>query len=103
MQTRFRNRWMILFTGIVLITVFSLGFSTPQAKKKKKSHGDKSAVLWRDPGNIRNRDLACGDGDARARFHHHPVATPLHERPFEMRAVPHSNLDEGPRLKRRRQ
>ena len=48
-------------------------------------------------------DLACGHGDTRARFHHHPIVEPLHERPFEMRAVLHSNLDEGPGLERRRQ
>ncbi len=60
MQTRFRNHWIVLFTSVVLIATFSLGFS--KSKKKKRAHGDKSAVLWRDPGNIRNRDLYYGPG-----------------------------------------
>jgi hypothetical protein len=60
-QSRFRNRWLILFTSIVVISAVSLGFS--KSKKKKRAHGDKSAaVLWRDPGNIRNRDLYYGPG-----------------------------------------
>ena len=64
MQSRFRNPLFVLITSLILITVFSLdGFSTGKAKKKKKAHGDKSAaVLWRDPGNIRNRDLYYGPG-----------------------------------------
>jgi hypothetical protein len=38
-------------------------FSTAKFKKRKKQHGQKSAaVLWRDPGNIRNRDLYYGPG-----------------------------------------
>jgi len=51
-------------TSAAIITVFSLQvFSSAKSKKKKKQHGDKSAaVLWRDPGNIRNRDLYYGPG-----------------------------------------
>ena len=61
MHSRFRNRWVILLTTVVLISTFSLGFS--KSKKKKRAHGDKSAaVLWRDPGNIRTRDLYYGPG-----------------------------------------
>ena len=60
MQSRFRNRWLVLFTSVLIITAVSLGFS--KSKKKKRSHGDKSAVLWRDPGDIRQRDLYYGPG-----------------------------------------
>ncbi len=61
MQSHFRKYWLILFTSVVLITAFSLGLS--KSKKKKRSHADKSAaVLWRDPGHIRTRDLYYGPG-----------------------------------------
>ena len=64
MQSIFKNRWLVLLTSAALITVFSLQvFSSAKSKKKKKQHDDKSAaVLWRDPGNIRNRDLYYGPG-----------------------------------------
>ena len=64
MQTHFRNRWLVLFTTVAIMSIFSLQvFSTAKAKKKKKAPGDKSAaVLWRDPGNIHNRDLYYGPG-----------------------------------------
>src|SRR6266480_5663548 len=62
-QTHFRNRWLVLLTSVAIITVFSLQvFSSAKSKKKKKQHGDKAAVLWHDPGNIRNRDLYYGPG-----------------------------------------
>jgi len=52
-----------LFTSIIVVAVFSIGFSKAHSKKKTKSHSDKSAaVLWRDPGNIRNRDMYYGPG-----------------------------------------
>ena len=64
MQSIFRNRCLVLLTSAAIITVFSLQvFSSAKSKKKKKQHGDKSAaVLWRNPGNIRNRDLYYGPG-----------------------------------------
>ena len=64
MKTANRNRWFALVTAIVIITAFSLEvFSSAKGKKKKKAHGDKSAaVLWRDPGDIRKRDLYYGPG-----------------------------------------
>jgi hypothetical protein len=38
-------------------------FSTVKAEKKKKEESDKApAVLWRDPGNMRKRDLYYGPG-----------------------------------------
>jgi hypothetical protein len=53
-----------LFTTVAIMAAFSLvGFSNAKSRKKKKSSSDKStAVLWRDPGNIRNRDLYYGPG-----------------------------------------
>ncbi len=63
MQSIFRNRWLVLLTSAAIITVFSLQvFSSAKSKKKKKQHADKAAVLWHDPGNIRNRDLYYGPG-----------------------------------------
>jgi hypothetical protein len=63
MRSRFRNRWLVLFTSVALITVFSLEvFSSAKNKRKKKHHPNDSAVLWRDPGNIRGRDLYYGPG-----------------------------------------
>ena len=63
MQSAFRNRWLVLLTSAAIITAFSLQvFSSAKSKKKKKQHADKAAVLWHDPGNIRNRDLYYGPG-----------------------------------------
>lgn len=58
-----RNRWLSVFASLALISAVSLEvFSTGKAKKKQRQHPQKSAVLWRDPGNIRNRDLYYGPG-----------------------------------------
>ncbi len=64
MQSMMRNRWLVLLTSAFVIIGLSLeSFSSAKSKKKKKNNGDKSAaVLWRDPGNIRNRDLYYGPG-----------------------------------------
>jgi hypothetical protein len=63
MQSRFRNRWLVVLMSVALISAFSLEvFSSAKAKKKKKHHPDGQSVLWRDPGNIRNRDLYYGPG-----------------------------------------
>ena len=64
MQSPQRNRWLVLLTSIALITAFSLEvFSSARGKKKKKAHPDKSAaVLWRNPVDIRTRDLYYGPG-----------------------------------------
>jgi len=62
-RSAFRSRWLVLLTSAAIITVFSLQvFSTAKSKKKKKQHADQAAVLWRDPGNIRGRDLYYGPG-----------------------------------------
>ena len=63
MRTVNRSRWLVLVASTLIVSVLSLqAFSTAKAKKKKRQHGQKSGVLWRDPGNIRNRDLYYGPG-----------------------------------------
>src|ERR1700752_228229 len=59
-----RNRGFVLLAILTIISVGSLDvFSTAKVKKiKKRQHGQKQAVLWRDPGNIRQRDLYYGPG-----------------------------------------
>jgi hypothetical protein len=58
-----KNRWFVLLASLALISAVSLEvFSTVKAKKKKRQHAQKAEVLWRDPGNIRNRDLYYGPG-----------------------------------------
>jgi hypothetical protein len=64
-QTINRKRWIFVLAGVLIISALSLpAFSTAKFKKKKKQHGDKksAAILWRDPGDIRNRDLYYGPG-----------------------------------------
>jgi hypothetical protein len=63
-QSRNKKRLIALLTTLAIMAAFSLeGFSSGKSKKKKKAHGDEpTAVLWRDPGNIRTRDLYYGPG-----------------------------------------
>lgn len=61
MQSMNRNRWLMLVASLVVIGLSLETFSTVKFKKKNQ-HGEKDAVLWRDPGNIRNRDLYYGPG-----------------------------------------
>jgi hypothetical protein len=62
-QSLNRNRGRILLVSLAIISALALqGFSTTKAQKKKKQHGKKAGVLWRDPGNIRARDLYYGPG-----------------------------------------
>ena len=63
MQSLNRKRGLSLLASLAVLSVLCLGgLSSAKAKKKKKQHGQKAAVLWRDPGNIRNRDLYYGPG-----------------------------------------
>ena len=59
-----RTRWLCVIISLALITTLSLeGFSiTSQAKQKRQHANDSKRVLWRDPGNIRQRDLYYGPG-----------------------------------------
>jgi hypothetical protein len=59
-----KNRWLFILVSIAILGVFSLEvFSTSKLKKRKNQHASKkAAVLWRDPGNIRKRDLYYGPG-----------------------------------------
>ena len=64
MQAISRRRWFVVLASLLIVVGLSLeGFSTAKIKKRKRQHGQESAaVLWRDPGNIRNRDLYYGPG-----------------------------------------
>ncbi len=64
MQALSRTRWLAIVTSLALITALSLeGFSNVKASRKKRQHARAGApVLWRDPGNIRSRDLFYGAG-----------------------------------------
>jgi hypothetical protein len=56
-------RWLAALTIIAVMGALALeGFSTTRHWKRKRQHdaGRKEAVLWRDPGNIRHRDLYYG-------------------------------------------
>jgi len=60
-QSMSRNRWLIVLASLVVIGLSLETFSTAKYRKKKQP-ADKNAVLWRDPGNVRNRDLYYGPG-----------------------------------------
>jgi hypothetical protein len=65
MQLLRKNRWLFILVSVAIIGTLSLeGFSSAKSRKIKKQHSSKkaAAVLWRDPGNIRNRDLYYGPG-----------------------------------------
>lgn len=63
MQTLTKNRWLSVLVIVAFLGTLSLAFSTAKVKKIKKQHADKkSAVLWRNPGNLRERDLYYGPG-----------------------------------------
>jgi len=63
-QTFTRKRWLLVLAGVLIVSALSFdAVSNAQFKKKKKQHPDKkSAVLWRDPGDVRSRDLYYGPG-----------------------------------------
>jgi len=63
MQSLRRTRMLAVIASL-LITVASLQvFSTVKAEKKKKDKDEKgTAVLWRDRGDVRQRDLYYGPG-----------------------------------------
>lgn len=63
MQSLRKNR-VLAFVAAVLMVVASLEvYSDAKSQKKKKDDKEKAQpVLWRDPGNIRKRDLYYGPG-----------------------------------------
>lgn len=62
-QTLTKNRWLSVLVIVAILGTLSFASSADKFKKSKKQHADKkAAVLWRNPGNIRNRDLYYGPG-----------------------------------------
>jgi hypothetical protein len=61
---RTRKTSRIVITGaVILIALLSFeGFSKAKHLKRKRQHAAKAGVLWRDPGDIRRRDLYYGPG-----------------------------------------
>jgi len=58
-----RKRWLLVLATLSIVALSFEVFSTVKVQKRKRQHANKSqAVLWRDPGNIRNRDLYYGPG-----------------------------------------
>jgi hypothetical protein len=59
-----RKRWFLILTTLLIVAAISFDtFPNAKFKKSKRQHAKKSAaVLWRHPGNIRNRDLYYGPG-----------------------------------------
>jgi len=59
-------RWLVVLITMALAIALSLqGLSTTgYAKKKKDKTRSGTRVLWRDPGNIRERDLYHGPGSS---------------------------------------
>src|SRR6185295_7630555 len=63
MQTLSRKRWLVLLASILVVALSLEVFSTVKSQKQKRQHAGKSKdVLWRDPGNMRKRDLYYGPG-----------------------------------------
>jgi hypothetical protein len=59
-----KKRWLFILASVLIVAALSLdGLSSSKFKKRKRQHASKkSAVLWRNPGNMRNRDLYYGPG-----------------------------------------
>jgi hypothetical protein len=71
-QSLNRNRGRILLVSLAIISALSLqGFSTTKAQKEEETTWQESGVLWRDPGNIRARDLYYGPGSKNWRPRRH--------------------------------
>jgi hypothetical protein len=64
MQSLSKNRKLAMLASLLIITALSLeAFSFVKTQKKKKEEQQKGTpVLWRDPGNMRKRDLYYGPG-----------------------------------------
>lgn len=64
MHSMTMKRWFLILISLSIVAAPSFeAFSNAKIKKPKRQHANKSAaVLWRHPGNIRNRDLYYGPG-----------------------------------------
>ena len=63
MKTQPRFRWLAGLAVVLIVAGLSLeAFSNSKPSRKKRQHASGPAVLWRDPGNIRKRDLFYGPG-----------------------------------------
>ena len=63
MQSLRRTRVLAVIASILIVVLSLEVFSTVKAEKKKKDNEPKgTAVLWRDPGDMRRRDLYYGPG-----------------------------------------
>jgi len=63
MQSLRRTRVLAIIASVLIIVASLEVFSTVKAEKKKKDKDAKGTpVLWRDPGNMRKRDLYYGPG-----------------------------------------
>ncbi|HEY6121306.1 MAG TPA: hypothetical protein VIV66_15215 [Pyrinomonadaceae bacterium] len=63
MQTITGKRWVLILASLSILAALSFEVLSAESRKKKRSHSHKSAsVLWRNPGNIHNRDLYYGPG-----------------------------------------
>lgn len=62
-QVSSKNRWLFILASLTIVgTLVLAGFSTTTFAKRKSQHSKSVAILWRNPGNIRNRDLYYGPG-----------------------------------------
>jgi len=59
-QTRFR--WLAVLAILLIVAGLSLEAFSNSKPPKKRQHARGPTVLWRDPGNIRKRDLFYGPG-----------------------------------------
>src|ERR1044071_10024800 len=63
MKSLRRTRVLAVIAGLLIIFASLEVFSTVKAEKKKKDKEEKGTpVLWRDPGDMRKRDLYYGPG-----------------------------------------
>ena len=62
MQSTVRKNWIVIVACLVIVALASLDVFSNSKLKTKRQHAGKNAVLWRNPGNIRNRDLYYGPG-----------------------------------------
>lgn len=58
-----KNRWLSILVTLTIVGTLTLeGLSFTKGKQRKSQHAKSAAILWRDPGNIRHRDLYYGPG-----------------------------------------